>query len=103
MPSGPSPPPEHAPADPLHPVRGRILLHVKSVCEAPLDHVSAKTGVVIFSGKEARNNIQQFTFKARHDCHTILDPSAYEDSYATAEEPINLEQQHHLDKRRTCI
>src|SRR5699024_6294349 len=80
----------HGPADPLHPVRGRILLHVKSVCRAPLDHVSAKTGGVIFSGKGARNNIQQFTSKAGHDCPTILDPSAYEDSYATAEEPFTL-------------
>ena len=103
MPSGPSPTIEHAPADPLHSVRGRILLHVKSVCGAPLDHVSAKTGGVIFSGKGARNNIQQFTSKAGHDCPTILDPSAYEDSYATAEEPFTLEQQHHLDTRRTGL
>src|SRR5699024_9359659 len=103
MPSGPSPTTEHAPADPLHPVRGRILLHVKSGCRAPLDHGSAKTGGVLFSGKGARNDIQQVTAKAGHDAPTILDRSAYEDAYAAAAEPLTLAQHHHHDTRRTGL
>ena len=100
---GPSPSAEHAPHDPLASVRGRVLLHVKSVSRAPLGRIPADSGGVVFSGKDARKNAQDFVSATGSGHPVVLDPSAYESAYATEEEPFTLESQHCLDTWRTGL
>lgn len=100
---GPSPSAEHAPHDPLASVRGRILIHVKSVSYAPLGRTPADSGGVVFSGKDARKNAQDFVSATGSGHPVVLDPSAYESSYATEEEPFTLESQQYLDTSRTDL
>ncbi len=100
---GPSPSASYAPPDPLAAVRGRILLHVKGTANAPLDRVSADSGGVVFSGKNAQDKAKEFARKKGPGCPVVLDPSAYEDFHATPEEPFALERQLRIDTRRTGV
>ncbi|GAA1440425.1 hypothetical protein [Nocardiopsis tropica] len=100
---GPLPAAGHSPPDPLAAVRGRVLLHVKDVRHAPLGHVPAVAGGVVFSGGKARERAKEFIAGTAHACPVVLDPSAYESSYATAEEPFTTEPQHYVDTRRTGL
>ena len=100
---GPSPSVEHTPYDPLASVRGKILLHVKGVAQAPLSRISSDRGGVVFSGKGAWEEAKKFVSTTTSGCPVVLDPSAYESSYATAKEPFTLESQQHLDTWRTGL
>lgn len=100
---GPSPSADHAPSDPLAAVRGRILLHVKGTANAPLDRVSAESGGAVFSGKRAQEKAKEFLTRRGPGCPVVLDPSAYEDFHATAEEPFTLERQLRIGTRRTGV
>ncbi|MEE2038820.1 hypothetical protein Q8791_16475 [Nocardiopsis sp. CT-R113] len=100
---GPSPFAGHAPPDPLAAVRGRVLLHVKDVRYAPLGRVQDVAGGVVFSGKNAREGVKKFIAGTDHGCPVLLDPSAYENFYATAEEPFTTEPRHYVDTHRTGL
>jgi hypothetical protein len=51
--------------------------------------VSHHTSGVVFSGKRALDSQEWFTENINAECPTIVDPSAYEDHYATPERPFS--------------
>ncbi|WP_190394310.1 hypothetical protein [Nocardiopsis quinghaiensis] len=84
----PSPSVSPDPIDTLAAVRGRILLHVKDITKAPLRQVSHSISGVVFSGKRALANQEWFTRSINTECPTLVDPSSYEEHYATPERPF---------------
>ncbi len=57
----------------------------------------------MFSGRRAQEKAKEFVRRTGPDCPVVLDPSAYEDFYATPEEPFTLERQLRIDTRQTGV
>ncbi len=57
----------------------------------------------MFSGGRAQEKAKEFARRTGPVCPVVLDPSAYEDLYATPGEPFTLERQLRIDTRRTGV